>query len=69
MKHELPSGLDGIITGLYPDAGAHGKDHALRTAYSALEISNEPEYQELLTDRDRLIVSIAALVHDAGYQK
>lgn len=69
MTHELPSGLDRIIANLYPDTGAHGKDHALQTTRLVLEISDEPEYRELLTDRERFIVSIAALAHDAGYQR
>lgn len=67
MIQEIPIELKHFIGGLYPDSGAHGKDHALQTSSIALEISNEPEYVDILTDRDRTIILAAALVHDAGY--
>ena len=55
-----------VLHQLYPTEGAHGRDHAQKTADLTWEISHEPEY-DLLTDDDRLIVYAAALGHDSGY--
>ena len=56
-----------LIDRLYPETGAHAKDHARETALSSWNISYEPEYANYLTDRHRELIFIAAILHDSGY--
>lgn len=69
MLGEIPQNIFRFIDGLYPDSGAHGKDHALTTTQLAWEISFEPEYSGILDDRDRYLLCVAAAGHDSGYRR
>lgn len=55
------------ILGLYPEGGAHAKDHAQKTYNLTQEIITEPEYLGRLNNRLASLVGAAALVHDLGY--
>lgn len=69
MLGEIPQNISQFIEGLYPDSGAHGKDHALKTTQLAWEISYEPEYLGVLDDRDRYLLCVGAAGHDSGYKR
>lgn len=69
MPGEIPQNIYHLIDGIYPDSGAHGKDHAIKVTQLTWEISFEPEYLEILSDRDRYLTCVAAAGHDSGYKR